>query len=190
MGSRNFQKGRKMNRPEPNQIFRHFKGNLYKIITVATHTETEEKMVVYQALYGDYQAYVRPLAMFMEEVDRKKYPKAEQKYRFQLLEEIINYEEHGSEPGAFKVYKDTAAKEEKQEENILDPMVEAYLDAKDCKERLEILELLSHRITDEMITTMAIVTDFEIPEGTIEERLASLKNCLRTREKFESTRLR
>ena len=78
-----------MRRPEPNQIFRHFKGNLYKIITVATHTETEEQMVVYQALYGNYGTYVRPLCMFMGEVDRTKYPMADQKYRFQLLEEIV-----------------------------------------------------------------------------------------------------
>ncbi len=179
-----------MNKPQPNQIYRHFKGNLYKIITVATHTETEEKMVVYQALYGDYQAYVRPLSMFMEEVDKEKYPKAEQKYRFQLLEEIINYEEHGSEPGAFTVYKDITEETKEEAGSELDPLLEAYLDAKSCKERLEILDTLSHRITDEMITTMAIVTDFEIPEGSLKERLTSLKNCLMTREKFESTRLR
>ena len=128
-----------MRRPEPNQIFKHFKGNLYKIITIATHTETQEEMVVYQALYGDYQDFVRPLSMFMEEVDYEKYPKAQQKYRFEPVEE--------SKEEGFK----------------LDPMVEAYLDADNCKDRLEILESIQHRITDDMITTMAIVSDFEIP---------------------------
>ena len=167
-----------MKRPQPNEIYRHFKGNLYKIITVATHTETEEKLVVYQALYGDFQAYVRPLSMFMEELDLKTYPEAKQKYRFQLLEEIVQYENVVPECSSEK------------EEFTLDPMVEAYLDADTCKERLEILESIQPRITDDMITTMAVVLDFEIPEGKLEERFLALKNCLMTREKYEGTRLR
>lgn len=68
------------------RYYRHFKGNLYKVIGIATHTETKEKMVVYQAQYGEQELFVRPYHMFAEEINREQYPEATQKYRFELLE--------------------------------------------------------------------------------------------------------
>lgn len=59
---------------------------LYKIIGIATHSETREKMMVYQALYDDFGMYVRPYDMFMGEVDKNKYPDIKQKYRFEKIE--------------------------------------------------------------------------------------------------------
>jgi hypothetical protein len=66
------------------QIFRHFKGDLYLMLGFAQHTETGEKMVVYQALYDDCEMYVRPYDMFAEEVPKNKANPTGQKYRFEL----------------------------------------------------------------------------------------------------------
>ena len=70
-------------RPEKGDVYRHFKGNRYEILTIAKHTETMEEMVIYKELEGE-QVYARPLEMFISKVDRNKYPDISQEYRFQL----------------------------------------------------------------------------------------------------------
>ncbi|WP_314341906.1 DUF1653 domain-containing protein [Simonsiella muelleri] len=50
-------------------IYRHYKGNLYEVLEIAKHSETEEELVVYRALYGDYGVWVRPLGMFTETIN-------------------------------------------------------------------------------------------------------------------------
>ena len=52
-----------------NRLYRHFKGNFYYVKDVAQHTESGEMMVVYQAMYGEYGTFVRPVDMFLEEID-------------------------------------------------------------------------------------------------------------------------
>ena len=67
-------------------LYRHFKSKMYIVEDVAYDSETEEEMVVYRALYGEHKLWVRPLKMFLSEVDHEKYPDVEQKYRFEEVD--------------------------------------------------------------------------------------------------------
>lgn len=197
--------------PRAQEIYKHFKGNLYQIVTVAEHTETGEAMVIYQAMYGEFKVYARPLAMFCSEVDKEKYPNVKQKYRFELQkswspvgeaeiteafqESCISESAQVVEKSTEQVLKSETDMEAKQafvteEEPALDPMLLAFLDAETYVEKLNILAGMHHRITDDMITTMAIASDIEIPEGDLENRYLQLKNCLLTLDKYEINRLR
>jgi len=73
-----------MNELKINGIYRHFKGDYYLVVDVANHSETKEKYVVYRRLYGDGGLWIRPMDMFLSEVDHEKYPEVKQKYRFEL----------------------------------------------------------------------------------------------------------
>jgi len=71
-----------------NGVYRHFKGRYYLVVDVALHSETGEEYVVYRQLYGEGRLWIRPLEMFLEPVDRAKYPDCPQEYRFELCKEV------------------------------------------------------------------------------------------------------
>lgn len=195
--------------PRPHEIYKHFKGNLYQITAVAEHTETGEQLVVYQALYGEFKTYARPLSLFADRVDREKYPEAAQEFRFELQGPdagrqreaepafvSANREERNADaeisPAAGNAFAETAEilENSEEEEPALDPLLLEYLDADNYEQRMNILTALHDRITDEMITTMAIASDLEIGEGDTEERYSNLKSCLATLRHYECDRLR
>ena len=198
--------------PKPHEIYKHFKGNLYQVVTIAEHSETGEQLVIYQALYGDFKTYARPLAMFTGEVDRQRYPhEADAVSGTQtaaVQTKTAKMPSTASQPAAAQatpiVAQNIAAQATataaqtiiapvspaEDEEPALDPLVLEFLDADSYEEKLNILAGLHHRITNEMITTMAISCDIEVNDGEPEERYEELKNCLLTMEKFECNRLR
>lgn len=162
--------------PKVQEVYKHFKGNLYQIIAIAEHSETGENLVVYQALYGDGKVYARPLDMFTQKVDKEKYPDIAQEYRFELQKDIDDSQ--------------LKEQEKEQEEYNIDPMVLEFLDADSYEDRLNILTGLRHRITDDMLTTMAVVCDIVLPEGEVSKRYEALKASLLTKDKYECSRLR
>ena len=70
----------------PQGIYRHYKGSLYQVLHTAQHSETEESLVVYRCLYGEYGVWVRPFTMFAETVtvDGKQVP------RFELIKDLAD----------------------------------------------------------------------------------------------------
>ena len=68
------------------RVYRHFKGDCYLVEDIAKHSETGEDYVVYRKLYGNGSLWLRPLSMFLSEVDHEKYSDCKQTYRFELLE--------------------------------------------------------------------------------------------------------
>lgn len=73
-----------MNKIIKNRIYKHFKGDYYLVLDIAKNADTLEEYVIYEALYGNGDIWVRPLSSFVEEVDRQKYPNVSQKYKFTI----------------------------------------------------------------------------------------------------------
>ncbi len=194
-------------------IYKHFKGKLYQVKCIAYHSETKEKMVVYQALYGDYSVYVRPYNMFMSPVDSVKYPEVQQKYRFEQVfpdgsgmpQNVKDVKSAGAqfakvpEPLYGKTAEAKYGKEAEQQcakapetgnSEEIDPRLERFLDAATYEEKLEVLAGIRDSLNDKLIDAMAVSLDVEVPEGSIDSRYVSLRNCIRAHAKYESLRLR
>ena len=161
-------------------FYRHFKNKLYQVKGIAYHSETKEKMVVYQALYGDYSLYVRPFDMFMSEVDHVKYPDVKQIYRFE------------------QVYLDGTQSQDNQaetskpqtQEELVDSRLIRFLDIDTYQEKLKYLETIKDNLDDKIIDAMAASLDTEVPQGKIYDRFVSLKKVISAHAKYECTRLR
>lgn len=68
------------------RLYRHFKGGIYKVLGIGVHSETAELMVIYSS-ERDTKIWIRPLDMFLSEVDHEKYPDVKQKMRFEPLDD-------------------------------------------------------------------------------------------------------
>lgn len=178
-------------------FYRHFKDKLYQVKGTAIHSETKEKMVIYQGLYGSYEMYVRPYDMFLSEVDHIKYPDVVQKYRFELIDIKTgksleaDYEENNQNMESEKSEELEELEElEESEESEEDSKLIRFLDAYDYKEKLDILTSMRGELNDGLIDIMAESIEVAVPEGDITDRYNSLRKCLMAHTKYEGLRLR
>lgn len=177
--------------PQSGELYRHFKNKLYQIVAVATHSETGEKLVVYQALYGDYQVYARPLAMFVSEVDHAKYPEVTQKYRFERVERTeLQDVKAATAPKGVQESVLEERQPEMQPDSGVNPKLLAFLDTDDLEEKYEILLSMREEVDNQLINNMAVTLDVVIPDGDVQIRYEQLKNCIKTKQRYEIDRMR
>ena len=201
--------------PCPGEFYRHFKGNLYQVKFIAKDSETKEKQVVYQAMYPPYEMWVRPLDMFISEVDTLKYPDCKQKYRF---EKVDMYSEKNEEKN-FEEYKEDTSEDEFLEksedvsdaeikEALINDMAESKLEGRISKREIaergfmELLDSDSYRekylifiglrnyIDKRLLNNIAVALDIVIDDTDEEQQYDSILRCLQTFDKFETNRLR
>lgn len=151
-----------MREVKPGEYYRHFKDRLYQIVAIAKDSETEEKMVVYQAMYGDEEIWVRPYDMFVSEVDHEKYPDVMQKYRFEKVEE----------------------------QTEANPLLLRFLDADTYRDKLELFQAWEAYADDHLLESIAAALDITLGSGSVKEKYREILNCLKTMEHFETNRFR
>lgn len=199
----------------PGTLMKHFKGMLYQIISIAVHSETREEYVVYQALYGDFKTFIRPLDMFLSEVDHEKYPEVKQKYRFEVYKPEKTAKETAERVTSSSVTTSSTTTSSKNvvETSELDDMLQEihlqhaiktkenetvdtqqalldFLDARSYQDKLEQLDLIKKHVNSHIVSSMAISMDIVLATETVEEQLEEIRNCLLTHIRFEDRRLR
>jgi hypothetical protein len=193
--------------PKPGEFYRHFKNRLYQIICVAKNSETEEPVVVYQALYGDFGIWARPAEEFLSEVDHEKYPQIRQKYRFEpVVPKKAEPRQNGTEdmaqgitvtngtgrPSALSP-EDNAGTEDdaaEAEEGVKNSVLIEFLDADDKEVKKAVLTRNIKRITQsdlDGIYTSYGITGFG---GSEKQQVEGLLKFLEMQEQYEGDHLR
>lgn len=202
--------------PRPGERYRHFKDKLYQIVAVATHSETGEKMVIYQALYGEFGVWARPLSMFLEPMDREKYPEAAQKLRFERVAAAAAGDEEQEEARTEGKEREEARAADKEceeapargdngipageqacghddqgsDESSLHPLLFRFLDAGSPGERVNLLRLMKGRVGQAEVDSLCTCLDARRLDGSIEEQIDDLIGRLQMQQKYQTSRLR
>lgn len=206
-------------KPVPGMFYRHFKGNIYQIRELAKESETEEDMVIYQGMYPPFQVWVRPLSMFLDRVDKDKYPDCRQQYRFEsvvfqntsqqdvmqesVVDNTTDSVSRQEMDSAAELVSDRELREilinDQGEKLLTDRMTDeeiarrgflALLDADTYREKRQILVGLREYLNELYLNNLAAAMDIVLEEGSSQEHYDTLLHCLETYEKYEGGRLR
>lgn len=202
------------------EFYKHFKGQLYQVRALAENSEDNTPMVVYQAMYTPFKIWVRPLSMFLEKLDKEKYPDAAQEYRFEriILDDRQNTE--AAEPDIVQSEKSAAVtntihpeeaitvSDEEITDALLSGQVERklsgkisdnqlaakglmiFLDAENYHDKRHIFSSLEPYLNDTMLNNIAVTLDLVLDEGSPEQHFDTILNCLETHEHYECNILR
>ena len=155
--------------PKAGDIYRHFKGKKYKILHIATCTETGEDMVVFETTEGAHKVYASVLEAFLSPLDTGRYPQAEQKYRFELWRD-----DRMSPSAALKKHGNTTS------------LILEFLDLDDHERRIRFLQKHRAQIDSRFLTAAAESLGFTDNSDTVEERYDALIRFLKTKAKYEA----
>lgn len=182
--------------PAPGEFYRHEKGNLYQILAIAVHTETKEPLVIYQALYGDFKVFARPLSLFLGKTEDgvKRFVKTEIGDAASVLEaeDSIGGGKTSDEETAAalqKSPKDPTEETDSRKQDFYERM-EKFYDADSYETKLEYLFALRDDLNEIALANIALSLDIAVPEGSLEERFQSIVSCLKTMKKYQGNRLR
>ncbi len=169
----------------PGEFYRHFKNKLYQVIAVAEHSETGERMVVYQALYGDFKVYVRPYDMFVSRTDMEKHPGAKQEYRFERVELNSGSREPGG-AGDLGLDQNFAP----NQGLAPNPALVDFLDTENYETRMECLKRLAQTGRQSDLDCIYVVLDMKPQAGDIRTQAAHIGQYLSMQRQYDGSRLR
>lgn len=191
---------------EIGKIYRHFKGKLYQVLCIATHSETGEQLVIYQALYGRFEVFARPLSSFTEMLDRNKYPDSSQIYRFAeisrdaigagMVSQPDTSFEKEPEPKRSSEASYSAPAHFDDVQEISDPSTRVapvlmlFLEAETIEKKLNVLKENMLAIDERTMTNIEASLDVVSDSNNLEDRVHFVMDVLRARSKYENTRLR
>lgn len=196
--------------PKPGEFYRHFKNKMYQIVAVASHSETGEKLVIYQALYGDYGIYARPLDNFLSPVDREKYPQAEQEFRFEKTEPGCGNEAEPEQSTREKTLVQSRRNCGLAGRGVVsaerdggwgfspiepvpdqpNPLLIEFLDAESTEEQLAVLRRMEGCVGKRELDSVCVYLDISTRYGSLEEQIEGIRRYLKLQMHYDASRLR